>query len=152
MAGTRRTTTAVGRSDSNSLRSPTYLIAGEGLCQEGCRSLPKSRSIATRILLLDHDQTQALTLALQQRNFQVTHCTAKHEILRELRSNPSGFDVVMLDFSFNRPEDWELFDSVRRLLWKTDHLAMILCFSRVYLGPRVRLQIERKGGRLVYVR
>jgi hypothetical protein len=59
---------------------------------------------------------------------------------------------VVLDQSANRPEDWEFFDRVRRLTWNIDHHQKILCFSRVNLGPRIRLRVERKGGRLVYER
>jgi DNA-binding response OmpR family regulator len=104
--------------------------------------------------LVDHDQTHAaeLTLALRQQHFQITQKSNQHEALRELSCNAADFDVVMLDLSLNRAEDFELFDTVRRLLWVTDHPAKILCFSRMNLGAHVRLRIERKGGRLVYER
>jgi|SRR5579859_7876260 len=154
MASSRRMTTALGGSASNSRQSPLHSISGDGSCQEDRRILLKTYSTAARVLLLDYDQAHAtaLTIALEQRKFQVTGCTTKQDTLRELRSHPSGFDVVMLDVSFNRPEDWELFDDVRGLIRENDRLVMVLCFSRVDLGPKPRLQIERKGGRLVYER
>lgn len=124
------------------------------LCQSSAPRETGSFPTAARILLVDHDHTHAeqLTLALEQHEFQVTRWNTTQEFLLELGRNAVHFDLVMLDLSLNRAEDLELFDRVRRFLWAREHGAMILCFSRVNLGPMVRLRIERKGARLVYER
>jgi CheY-like chemotaxis protein len=148
MGGTRRITTTLTHSPVDSPQLPGQLTPGGSICQAGVRQP------TARVLMVDHDKTHAaeLRLALERHHFQVTQYADKEAVLRELRRNVAEFDVVMLDLSLHRAEDFELFDRVRQLLWAADHLALILCFSRVNLGPRMRLQIERRGGRLVYER
>lgn len=107
-----------------------------------------------RVLLIDSDEDHARTLALflERHRYAVTVSTSKGNAFRPLERNCEEFDVVILDMSANRPQDWRTFDQIRTLPRMTTVRPMILCLSRVYRGPGMKLEIERKGARLVYER
>jgi|GEM_PF-1827214 DNA-binding response OmpR family regulator len=108
----------------------------------------------TRILLLDSNQTHArdLALALKRHRCSVTICASRRDAIIELKRNSAGFDVVILDLSANRPEDWATFDQIQKLTWMSVPTPMIVCFSTIYRGPKMNLEVERRGARFVYER
>jgi hypothetical protein len=59
---------------------------------------------------------------------------------------------VILDLSADSPEDWHALDQFRGLTGMNLPTPVILCVSRVYRGPRMRLEAERKGARFLYER
>lgn len=107
-----------------------------------------------RVLLIDSDEdhARALALFLERHRYAVTVCTSQGNAFRPSERNCAEFDVVILDMSANGPNDWKTFDQVRSLPRMTATRPMILCVSRVYRGPGMKLEIERKGARLVYER
>ncbi len=101
-----------------------------------------------RILLLDPDTThaRALALALERHRYSVAICSAKRDALNELKRDHACFDVMILDLSANRPEEWAVLDEIRQLSGLS---VAVLCLSEIYRGPRMKLEVERKGARLV---
>ena len=69
-----------------------------------------------------------------------------------LKNRNEEFDVLILDLSANRPDDWQTLDQICRLTATKMPPQMILCFSTVFRGARMKLEVERRGARLVYVR
>jgi hypothetical protein len=59
-------------------------------------------------------------------------------------------DLAILHVSANCDAEEDL-ETLRRHRDTNGLRPMVLCVSRVYRGPRFELEIERKGGRLVYV-
>jgi CheY-like chemotaxis protein len=104
-----------------------------------------------RVLVLDSSESnvKTLVLALERRRYSVTVCTTAQDTINELKRG-RGFDVIVIDLTTNRPEDWEAFDELRRIAWVGSHTPGIVCFSTVYRGPQVKLKVERKGGRFTY--
>lgn len=107
-----------------------------------------------RVIVFDRDfsQAEALAQALGTRGFSATPCKSHQELLAELIGAQPGFVIVVLDLSNNLPEGWTTLDLVNRMCSKEMTKRMIVCFSRVYLGPEVRIAVEEKGAKLVYVR
>lgn len=64
------------------------------------------------------------------------------------QANPR-YDVVIIDLSANEQSDWETLDSIRRVTIADCSRPLVLCVSDRQLGPGVKLDVERKGGRLV---
>ena len=108
--------------------------------------------IMVRILILDPDENHAgaLALALTQRNFAVTMAPLDEAAGAPLDQPLGEFAVIVLDLSLDRPTDWELLDSVSKLVRSEVSRPMVLCLSRVYRGPGTKLAVERRGARLVY--
>ena len=102
-----------------------------------------------RILLVDSDEGHAKTVvsALESQRHKLT----VHACRQEALSNLTQFAVIILDFA-NRPEDWKFLDRVYQMTIACVPKPGILCLARNNLGPGVRLQVERKGARLVYER
>jgi DNA-binding response OmpR family regulator len=70
-----------------------------------------------RILVFDQDvaHAEALAIELKRHNHSITACTTYEELRTELDNARPGFDIVILDVSHNRPEDWNTLDRIRRL-------------------------------------
>ena len=107
-----------------------------------------------KVLLIGSDEQRATALArvMEQQQHFVTVCAERRPALEELKANGGGFDVVILDLSADRREDWRVLDQIcGRVAVKTSAPA-ILCYSLVYRGPRMRLEAERRGARFIYER
>lgn len=107
-----------------------------------------------RVLLItdsDESHAKAVVSALESRSHRVTVLAKRRDILNHLGAKLAQFSVVILELS-NRPEDWGLLDEVRKLTVACVPKPGILCLSKNNLGPRVKLQVERKGARIVYER
>ena len=107
-----------------------------------------------RILLLSPDESSAEVLAafLEQRHYHVTVHRERHSAGDGHAPHLDDFDVIVVDMTANRPEDWDRLDRACVGAERTASKPGILCLSRVYRGPQFELDIERRGGRLAYVR
>ena len=65
-----------------------------------------------RILVFDRDigHATALATALQRRNHSITVRRTQEEFLAEEENGRPRFDIVILDLSQGRPEDWKILD------------------------------------------
>lgn len=66
-----------------------------------------------RIVIFDRDvaHAEALVMALRRHNHSITSCRTHEELLAEL--DRARFDIVILDISSNRPQDWIILDQLR---------------------------------------
>lgn len=90
-----------------------------------------------------------LERVLEERDHRVT-LTMPEPLPGELGPILMHFDVVIVNMTLNRPEDWDL---LRRLCqWKPmEYLRLgILAVCSVYQGPQPKLRAERLGCRWVY--
>lgn len=106
-----------------------------------------------RIILIDSDEThaRAVAAALARRDHQLTVVPHARDLFHRLDNEQIQFAVVVFNF-FNRPEDWDSLDRLRKLTLTWLPKPGILCTSRLKWGTDVRLQVERRGARLVYER
>ena len=104
------------------------------------------------ILLIEEDRKRADVLArvLRQRGYTLTVVTTGEEAVSQLRQHPQDFDIAILDLSRDREEDWCALSNLHKALHETASAAVILGFSLVNRGTRMRLEAERRGARFVY--
>ena len=104
-----------------------------------------------RLLLFDPDERHAKTVvsALESQSHKLTVCASRRETLGHIKTKLAKFKVIILDFS-NRPDDWEFLDRVCRLTITCVPKPGLLCLARTNWGPHVRLQVERKGAKILY--
>jgi ActR/RegA family two-component response regulator len=106
-----------------------------------------------RLLLIDFDEQFSSTLAsaMKQHRHLITVCATSRRAIEAINLDGGNFEVVLLDLSLDRREDWEILDHLcKRIAGKTIAPA-ILCFSRIYRGVRMRLEARRRGARFIYV-
>lgn len=105
------------------------------------------------ILLVDPAQrfVNAFTSACQRRNDTVQAVSTLQEALSWLRRSSAVFDIVVLEFSANRPSNWEVLGAISEAIAMGPVRPVIICVSNRNWGPEVRLEVERKGARLVVV-
>lgn len=105
------------------------------------------------ILLIDTDEVlcEELTKRFGPRNHNVTACHGVSEAVSKFLFERTCYDVIALNMSRNRQEDWKAFEEVCAFLQLRQEGPRFLCFSTVYWGPQMQLAIERKGGRFVYL-
>src|SRR5580700_900983 len=101
-----------------------------------------------RLILLEVDETASdeLVIDLESRTLVTRSTMGSSGVARVEAENP-GFDILLLDMSFDRPVDWDTLDRVHRFVVMHAPQSQILCFSRVYRGARMKLRAERKGAR-----
>jgi hypothetical protein len=106
-----------------------------------------------RIILIDSDEIHAKKVAseIERRDHQITAYANARDLFRRLANEQIQFTVVILTF-YNRPEDWESLDKLRKLSLTRVPRPGILCVSRSKWGTDVRLRVERKGARFVHER
>jgi DNA-binding NtrC family response regulator len=97
----------------------------------------------------DLDHASALSGALEEHRHQVETCESIDDLLGRLKKFGDFVDVIILVVFSNRPEDWETLDFIPQLT-TGDTKRKVLCLSRKYSGPQLRLAAERRGARLVY--
>lgn len=100
----------------------------------------------------NENHAEMLTRSLERHGHSVTRCRTDRDLLRYLAKHGERFEVVILDLSANRPGDWKALDQIRRLCAMHVTRPTVLCISRTYRGPRTKLDVERRGARLVYER
>jgi DNA-binding NarL/FixJ family response regulator len=106
------------------------------------------------ILLIDTGEplSSELQQFLRSRQHTVSVRPTASVAIKEINANRATYDVIVLNMSHNQTEDWTALEELHQLLQHTPGSPRILCLSTVYWGPSLQLAIERKGGRLVYIR
>jgi hypothetical protein len=59
--------------------------------------------------------------------------------------------LIVLDASENDRVVHDQLAEIRRYRAQHGHRPTVLCVSRVYRGPLVELELERRGARVIYV-
>jgi len=74
------------------------------------RHLPKTRSVANRVLIVDDDERQASLLAslLESLGWQTRVAGCAKEAVGLIRDNPKAVDALLLDFWMPVTNGWEL--------------------------------------------
>jgi CheY-like chemotaxis protein len=105
-----------------------------------------------RILLLDSEPLRAreLTQHLERRQHIVVVCATKRQLFETLKRHHKDFDIILLDLTADRSEDWTMLDQIHCIVCMDTSAPMILCVAEVYRGPDMKLKAERKGARFVY--
>ena len=105
-----------------------------------------------RILLYDPDENHAHELVgeLKHRRFYCEVFHHRRDFLARLKRGRNDFDILMLNLAFDTPKEWELLDMCGQLIKGCSSQSRLLCVSRVYRGPRTRLEAELRGARIVY--
>ena len=108
--------------------------------------------LMARILLIDSDETHALALTsdLKLGRHSVTITPRMDRVLRE--EILTQFDAVIIDLTRNQQEEWRTLEWLCRQRMTQHTRTAVLCLSRVYRGPGMKLKIERMGARLIYER
>lgn len=73
--------------------------------------------------------------------------TAYEAIVKTMKSSP---ELIILDFAYNEPEARALVRRITSCWISTGHLGIILCILHVYRGPRLQVDLEREGARVIY--
>jgi CheY-like chemotaxis protein len=104
-----------------------------------------------KILLIGTEAEGARELAprLERHGYSVREYAATINSVSQFANGFADFDVVLVDISRDRPEDWALLDALCALRIGAPMQPSIICASRAYRGPRMRLEVERRGARLV---
>ena len=105
----------------------------------------------TRLILFDPDLNHAecVKSSLRAATFEIAVCRDLAETLRALGS--AVFDILILA-SCNAQECRHNIDLIQRMIGGKPSSPQIIWLSPTYRGPEERLEIERKGVRLVYER
>jgi DNA-binding response OmpR family regulator len=105
----------------------------------------------TRILLVDSDENHAYDVRayLESWHYSVRICHDNQDAIDALRSDRTGFEVLLIYISGDHREDWALLDSLRREIKSGLPVPGILCGLRDDKGPNVILMAEHKGARCV---
>lgn len=104
-----------------------------------------------RALLIDpiHVHAARITVALEEQGHDVTR-RAPEEVSESLEQSLLQFDLVIVNLTLDRPEDWSLLRRICRYK-PMDCLCMrVLAVCSVYRGPQPKLKAERLGCRWVY--
>ena len=103
-----------------------------------------------KILLVDSgaEDTKRLLPWLKLHGYSVTEYTDGADGLSRLDKKLADFDVVLVDMSRNRREDWKMLDMLYTFRIASPISPAIICTSRAY-RRRLRMEVKRRGGRLV---
>jgi|ERR1700733_5668060 len=102
------------------------------------------------LLILDFGDDRKPLIAALERHHRVKAATTAQEALTQLEQNNRPYDVVLFDLSRNRRSDWEALDCLVTGV-RQNSGPMILCICDTYYGPEMKLEVEGKGGRLVWI-
>jgi CheY-like chemotaxis protein len=107
--------------------------------------------VMAKILVVgsETEDTKRLLARLALHGYTITECADSVSGLSRFDKRVTDFDVVLFDISRDRPEDWEMLDTLSALRIGAPMQPSIICASRTYRGPRMRLEVERRGARLV---
>ena len=105
-----------------------------------------------RVLILDLDGRRGTTLTsfLERHRHHARAVATVRDALPEFTKRDTPYDVVILDLSRNRQSDWQNLDCVLAATMR-DPGPKVLCLSDIYYGPTMKLAVERKGARLVWI-
>ena len=115
--------------------------------------MPPETRIMANILLVDNDGVviSELTERLGTSQHRVTALHAVGEAIGELRTRRRSYELIALNLSRNRPEDWNALYRLQETLRFMDAVTRIVCFSTAYHGPEMQLAVERIGARFVHL-
>lgn len=104
-----------------------------------------------RVLLFDVNHRYEATIPplFEQYHHTTFVATELQEVLSRLLGENQTYDVVIVDMSRNRDSDWQNVNAISAALRAPK--PMMLCVSDAYVGPRMKLEVENKGGRLVWI-
>ena len=105
------------------------------------------------ILLLKFDEKVGRRLAdlLQLRGHQVAIHLGDCSSLDVLLDHSQGIDLVIIEVSSADSLTRQYVGAVRAYREAHRPCPMLLCVSRFYRGAQFQLQLERDGGRVIYV-
>lgn len=105
-----------------------------------------------RIVLVGFNEAfgKELSQCLKNQHHATTVCARGDEAW--MKDFATDLKLVMLNFTRNAPEDWEALKRISKAKTESAAGPMILCVANRYLGPKMELEIERRGARIVYVR
>ncbi len=106
-----------------------------------------------KILLVNFDEERATRLAgfLRTERYEVCINSETEKFSQMLKWHVCGIDLVILDASHREKYVRDLLTEIASYRARNGARPMVLCISRVYRGPRFRLDLERKGARFLYV-
>lgn len=106
-----------------------------------------------RVLVIDpvERHAAALTLTLRQHHHAVTEM-AFPELPADLERVVTCFDILIVNLTMNRVEDWDLLRRVCQCNLMNRSAPKVLAVSTTYRGPEPRLRAERLGSRWIYER
>jgi DNA-binding response OmpR family regulator len=102
------------------------------------------------ILVVDVDQQHAekLNSALRRRGHRVVNTDRKNAVA--IKESECQSDLVVFNISRTDNDVWQALRHVCNLR-RTDGLpVLVLCYSKIYRGPRFELEVERLGARFAY--
>ena len=104
-----------------------------------------------KLLVIDCDGNSHSELmgSLQAHRHEVTHCTGLTDLKKVPIPNLKKFDVAIL---LLRCAGRDVSRALGYLKLSCGLRPMILCVCSVYHGSRMRLDLERRGARFLYVR
>lgn len=107
-----------------------------------------------RILVYYPDECHARSLVaeLKPRRFYLEAFHDSEELLVRLKQRGSEFDILILGMTNDGQRELQLLDACCEEKMDSAPNLNILCVSRIYHGPHLRLEVERRGARLVYER
>jgi DNA-binding response OmpR family regulator len=110
--------------------------------------------VTGRILLVNFDETSEgrLTEILRQKGHRVSAYACEESLAQHLLQLRNDVDLIVLDASGNDRALHDQLAEIRRYRAQHGHRPTVLYVSRVYRGPQVELELERKGARVIYVR
>ncbi len=109
--------------------------------------------MSARVLIVDSDRLhgEALSIALRQRGYFVRLVSHQQVSARDT-ADILQYDVVMIDLTIDQEAHWRSLDRISAFIATTHARPGILCYSKTYRGPGMKLRAERKGARFVYAR
>ena len=89
------------------------------------------------ILVMDTDESSAreLTECLSRRLHQVAVRRNATETVAELRAGNIEYELIALNMSRDRSEDWEALEQIQEFVYHSNALPKIVCFSNIQRGP-----------------
>jgi DNA-binding response OmpR family regulator len=105
-----------------------------------------------KILLIGSDETYQETLAskLQARGHAVFMPKPRRQWPADWNATMSSVDVVVFDVTLLNDDSKRQLQSICHWSRQDKFPVLVLCYTRVFRGPRFELEIERLGVRFVY--
>jgi|SRR5690242_17403682 CheY-like chemotaxis protein len=122
-----------------------------------CRLVDQFKTLAQRrrrqlaqILVIDDDPYHAKELAdvLERHQHSVVISEPRRILPPLLINDKKNFDVLVLSLPANFGEGLRILSAIREC--RSLKKPAVICLARVYQGTRLRLEVERKGGCLIY--
>lgn len=105
-----------------------------------------------QILLISSNEVERTKLAAALRHRGHIVCLADHCGTADFRSGigPQRIEIVVCDVAVLNEAGWRELRALAELLRHDPAGIRMLCYCRIYRGPRFQLDVERLGARFVY--